>query len=517
MKLNWRCALAKEASQEDCATHPGTIDDLPTAVLSKQQPISLSAWRIADLSVLGLWSLVAAFTLLHHEKWADEAQAWLLARDLDLSTLWFRELRYEGTPGLWHSLLWLAQRLFHVPYSGLGAIGLLCAAGGIAVMLLRAPFPRPVRWLLAFSYFMVYQYAVIARPYVLLPLLAFAAALLFKDANHPERITIVLALLANLSAHGALLAACIGLAYLWQGARSWAAFDERVRGRYVLSVGAMLLVFLFLFAVLQPPPDVEAMHTVRDRTLSAIASRAWQGINGAFFDFAPLTLGLLVLIAVWSFLRRGASALLVPIVILVLGILYGYYGLAHHQGTIFIAAITGLWIAWPTAQETKTFSAWGRWTHQALVVGLVCLLAYQVWNAVAVIRNEYRYPYSGAEDAAKYLKSVGADREPLIGYGDYMAGVQAYFDRNIQINKPTTYFHHGEPLDRGSVSGAEIQSYAAAYVVFTCWSQCESEFQTGFDPFMHTYGYSLVHSSDGYLLSKRGWDMRQVYFIYHRN
>jgi len=56
--------------------------------------------RIGDFGVLGLWIAVVSFTIGYHEKWADEAQAWLIARDLDLRTIWFHELRYEGTPVL---------------------------------------------------------------------------------------------------------------------------------------------------------------------------------------------------------------------------------------------------------------------------------------------------------------------------------------------------------------------------------------------------------------------------------
>src|ERR1700739_158444 len=69
-------------------------------------------WRIADCGVLGLWIAIVTFTIRYHEKWADEAQAWLLARDLDLKTLWFHELRYEGSPGLWHTILWIARHWF---------------------------------------------------------------------------------------------------------------------------------------------------------------------------------------------------------------------------------------------------------------------------------------------------------------------------------------------------------------------------------------------------------------------
>src|SRR5579862_3599461 len=188
-------------------------------------------WRLADCGVLGAWMAVVAFTLQYHEKWADEAQAWLIARDLNLKTIWFHELRYEGSPGLWHTILWVAQHLFHARYNALGYIGMAGATAGVALLIFKAPFPRYIRWPLAFTYFMVYQYAVIARPYTLMPLLAFAAALLCKDLEHPERMTVVLVLLANLSLHGTILAGCFGLAYLIDAYKAWSTLDAQVRKR----------------------------------------------------------------------------------------------------------------------------------------------------------------------------------------------------------------------------------------------------------------------------------------------
>ena len=478
------------------------------------QPGSSSLWRIVDLSVLAVWVLVTGVTLSHHEKWADEAQSWLLARDLDLRTLWFKELRYEGHPGLWHTMLWLAQHLFHVPYSGLGVIGLLCATGGVALLLLRAPFPHYVRWLLAFSYFVVYQYAVIARPYTLLPLLAFAAAILFKDTKHPERITIVLVLLVNLTLHGLLLAACVGLAYLWQAKRHWSELDDRVRGRYVLCVSGMLLVLLFLAAVLYPPPDVEALNQVQAKTLSVVSLGAWHGIDAAFFDYTPLSIALLALTAWWGFLRREAYGLLLPIMVLVMSAFFGLYGLGQHAGTILIAVFTGLWIAWPTAQEEKTFSVPARWTHRALIVALVCLLGYQTWDAAVAIHNDYLYPYSGSEDAANYLKSVGADHRTIVGYFSLITAVQAYFDHNILVNYPHAYYHFAHTTVK---PGEDIETYAPDYVIFPCRNDCDSLANTYYGPRMRSNGYSLVHVSEGYLFFKRNMEKSEGFLIYHRD
>ena len=152
--------------------------------------------------MFGIWVTLVAFILRHHEPWADESQAWLIARDLDLKSIWFYELRYEGTPGLWHTILWIAQHVFHAPYGAMGVIGAICAALGVAFILWKAPFPRPLRYLLVFSYVIVYQYAVVARSYNLLPLLVFAAAFFYRDREHPGRMTLALILLANVSLHG---------------------------------------------------------------------------------------------------------------------------------------------------------------------------------------------------------------------------------------------------------------------------------------------------------------------------
>jgi len=60
------------------------------------------------------WSvyiLVTVAVLARHEPWADEAQSWLLARDASLYDLWTRLLHYEGTTGLWQTLLHLLTLL----------------------------------------------------------------------------------------------------------------------------------------------------------------------------------------------------------------------------------------------------------------------------------------------------------------------------------------------------------------------------------------------------------------------
>jgi len=478
-------------------------------------------WRLGDAGVLLSYTLVVLWTIRYHEKWADEAQAWLIARDLDLRSIWFHELRYEGSPGLWHTILWVAQHVFHAGYGAIGYIALAFAITGVAVLLFLAPFPRIVRWPLVFTYFFVYQYAVIARPYTLMALLAFLAAIFFKDSKRPDRITIVLILLANLSLHGTILAGCLGIAYLWQGMKLWSVLEKPVRRRYAGCVVALSVVFVFLVAILKPTTDVEEFAMKKEVAQISETLHVQQPtpqmkllavVSGAFLDYTVLSVTFLLLACAWCAMRRRLLLFAAPVGLLI-ALYVAVHGYAHHHGTVFIAAITALWIAWPSEEQELTPRE--KRATRALVAALICFCWIQVWDSAVVIRHEYLYPYSGAGDAAEYLRSVGADRGPVFGYLYGIVGVQAYFDRNILGNMPTTYFHHGMPLYGTKIDLGEVARVAPPFVVIFS-EQPTLLMESGvLDDFLAS-GYAMVHFSDGYQFNKRTVYVRQAYLIFRR-
>src|SRR5438477_6802407 len=128
-----------------------------------------------------LYVVVVTATAWHHEPWADEAQSWLLARDSNLIDLWTRLLHYEGSPGLWHTLLHVLIGI-GFPYSGINVLSAALGFAAACLFLWHAPLPVPVRIFLPFTFFLCYQYAVVARSYVLLPLLLFACAIVYTTA-----------------------------------------------------------------------------------------------------------------------------------------------------------------------------------------------------------------------------------------------------------------------------------------------------------------------------------------------
>jgi hypothetical protein len=131
-----------------------------------------------------------------------------------------------------------------------------------------------------------------------------------------------------------------------------------------------------------------------------------------------------------------------------------------------------------------------------------------------VIKREYLYPYSGAKDAADYLKSVGATRGPMFGFIYGVAAVQAYFDHNIFANMPTSHFHHGLPLLGASLDTAELNRIQPEYVVVS--TEDPEFFMKKSGPILPSQGYEIVHFSDGYYLYKQAVYSRESYFIYRR-
>jgi len=150
-----------------------------------------------------------------------------------------------------------------------------------------------------------------------------------------------------------------------------------------------------------------------------------------------------------------------------------------------------------------------------MVAALVGLCAIQMWDSAVAIRHEYLYPYSGAEDAANYLKGAGAEGSPVFGYLYGIVGVQAYFDRNILSNIPTAYFHHGLPLHGTNIDLEEVRRVAPRFVVIFSEQPrllLDSHMLDG----LVAIGYGMVHFSDGYEFNKRTVYVRQAYLIFGR-
>lgn len=389
-----------------------------------------------------LYAAVVSFAIPYHEPWPDEAQAWQLARNLSLHKLFQTNIRYEGTPGLWYFLLWIMARL-HVSYTGMHWICGAIAVASSAVLVLHSPFPRYLRLALPFTYFLLFQYAVVARSYVLAPLLLFATAIWWRKA--PRLACLALGLLANVSLHTAVISGGLGVVLCVEQLRT--RRSKSSDNRRELWICALILLIFYAVALWTawPPHDL-SISRVRG-TSRAVPLLAILSLVYGLCDPWILSVPFWIAIAIYLRTRRGLLYLL-PVAFFAI-----FSGAVEcewwHVGLLTPLILCILWITWPV---TGTPPAWQRETTWAL--GYVA--AAQILWSVYAIQFDHFHAYSpdlatarflqplvenGVPIAVTYLDGPPEKPDNLARFQPYFAvGILPYFDHNIFVNQAEPYW-----------------------------------------------------------------------------
>ena len=406
---------------------------------------------------LGLYGIVVAAAIHFHEPWADEAQAWQIARSLSLQQM-FHVLRYEGSPGLWHLLLWCLSRL-HVSYTGMRWFSGAIALAGTAVLLRCSPFPRWLKLLLPFTFFLVFQYAVVARSYVLAPILLFLLAALWpRRFEKPIAVAVTLGLLANVALHLAMLSGGFALVYgmeLWRDRRR--SSQPRVDRRLVIAL--ILLISFYAFAILtarpakdiafpqgqSPLPAAQARNSERlallrhGHSLEAIRYQFAERLTplatglGLPLGFALLFWGLLC----WALFREGKLRYLIPGALF---FLFCHFVVARpwHLGLMTPYVISLLWMVWP--DQGGPFKTLPRYEQWALGFFFLITLIQVYWAGYAlnVDRTE---AYSPGAQTAAFLKPYVDRGDTILETGNHFdsVAVEPYFDHKVFANEPYAF------------------------------------------------------------------------------
>jgi hypothetical protein len=382
------------------------------------------------LTVAGYAGLLGSL-IPFHEPWADEAQAWQLAKSLPVSELFGHYLRYEGSPGFWHLLLRLLVKL-HVTYAGMHWITGLIALAGVSLLVFLSPFPRYFRLTLPFTFFLAYQYAVVARSYVLVPLLLFALAATWTRRTPPP---LLLGLLGNVSLHALSVSIGLALIFLFRVA------PERGR-RYLVASSSVLATFysFAIFTVLPHPKDLnfQTWPPELNTVWWTVAVWLYRAINALLSSVAsPLWLAIPVwFLVVRQFIKTDNSLYLLPLGTLV-GFC-GYYSNFWHVGLLVLTLITICWIRWDSVAIRGPV---------ILTVVSACI-ALQIGWTIHAFAFDYKKSYSGDLEAARFL-------EPYVAAGELMAvtyfqqdritafhsiGLYPYFKQPIFINQPNPFW-----------------------------------------------------------------------------
>jgi hypothetical protein len=202
--------------------------------------------------------------ILNHEIWRDEAQAWLIAIHSPSLPALFDVLHYEGHPALWYLCLRLIGAFTHHPVA-MQLFHLTIAAAVVYVFVQFSPFTRLQKLLFTFGYYPLFEYGLVSRSYSLGILMLFLFCSCFRNRTRGYILmSVLLALLANTSAYGSILAICLAAALCFEPLMErWLARSDQPSVRAIsvpkwnLAVSAVIFSIGIIIAIGQilPPLD----------------------------------------------------------------------------------------------------------------------------------------------------------------------------------------------------------------------------------------------------------------------
>ncbi len=363
-----------------------------------------------------VYSVLISFVAYHHELWRDEADAWLVARDIDFYGLLIFS-RNAGHPALWYWIL--------IPFAKLGfpnytimIIHVLIAISASYIILFYSTYRIFFSIPLIFGYYFFYEYGVIARNYAISNLLLFLAAALYqKRFERPILFGVVVFFLANCNIYATVLASGIGLIYLIE------VFEKKEFKSGVFA-GVFLMFFGGLVCLLQIIRlDNKSILSFNSMAMPvAIVQSFSPGTESRisiFVGFIIIVLGFIVfsntkkvfLFYIWTFS------------ILTFFVSFIYMSGFRHAGFFLLFFLFSLWIFpyYEKQEIEKVYDSLGDFflsifKEKKKLLHLLLLISafYSIRFSIQEARKDILYSFSNAKEMSEFIIANGYDSDKYI-------------------------------------------------------------------------------------------------------
>ena len=370
-----------------------------------------------------LWLSYLTFNgilLAGHELWRDEANVWLIARELSVPEL-FAQIRFQGHPCLWY-LLVMPFAKAGLPFQTISVLSYVIMGITAGIFVYRAPFHPVTKLCCLFSPVFSYYYSVVARNYCLIALFLVVLAAFYKDRKRkPVVCGLLLGLLVQADTIALAPAGLISLMWLWEAVsesvckKQKNAFMQAAKGLWIPLASLMLWIYEFHGVSDSPEYQMQdlgftsllteiknfSLHILSRMTgagktadllliLLFLAAGIWLGIKKK--NFFP------VIVAAGTFLFEALFSVLV----------YQLH-IWHYLSLVF----TFLWMLWAmqkTAEEKKRekdrIYRVAAGTLQVLL-GILAVVMLLHWNSDAEpsnLQQALHGSYSDGQNAAEFIR-----------------------------------------------------------------------------------------------------------------
>lgn len=354
-----------------------------------------------------------------HELWRDEANVWLMARELSPIEL-LKEIKYQGHPCLWYLLLMPFAKA-GLPFRTISFVSYFIMALAAGLFLYRAPFGKVVKAAILFSPAFTYYYAVIARNYCLIALLLMLLAIYYPKRN--DKCFLFGLLLGLLVQSDVIALAEAGMiSCFWLGENLWQCYKQKtaapfiniLKGIWIPLCSLFLLIAQFYHVSDSPVFKVgdlgkrELLRGIRDYSYYILGRLSGQGERFCLVFFLLALIFMLMI----SYQLKNVQAMVVMVAAYLFQAVFSvvvYQLHIWHFLSLCFVFIWALWVMYEQREESKE----KKWITEAAFYGLEGLLVvlsvcmFIRWNdkeESSSLENALHGSYSDGGGVAEYIR-----------------------------------------------------------------------------------------------------------------
>lgn len=415
-------------------------EKIRTTTESKSVPVFI----VVRYMILAVYILLMIVLIFHHENWRDEAQAYLMVKQLNLSEV-FQMLSYEGHPCLWYLLIFPFVKA-GLPYAALNYISLAVVAVAAWYLLFRSPFSGVMKVLLLASPVYIYYYSVFARSYCLIVLFTVLIAAYYKDRHlKPWLYCTLIALLLQVHILTAGFCFLLALAFLiesivhYEGNKNRSRFRTKLAALCLPLASAIFYLFEFRnigFAYAQNNTKVFSAsgfyHTLKD-SLKALFG------DSKLILLMVIISGVLLLVVLMMRRKKNLVEILIfgGSVCFINAVIAFKYALFLRF--VLVDAVFFIWLIWVTYSDTgEKIDTGGRKTgavRNFILPAVFCavIVFCMIIHLYPDVYRDYNEKYSNAKQCASFIETGLNPSVPVvISKSDPQNAVAAYLtDREV--------------------------------------------------------------------------------------
>lgn len=387
--------------------------------------------RLLFAGIVILYSLLIIYGIYNHEQWEDEAQSWQMVRNLGLLDL-LRALPFEGHPPLWYLILFPFVKA-GAPYIIQNCIAGLVMILTVYILLFKTTLPTYLKIASVFSFYFLYEYAIIARSYCLVALLLVLIVAVYKDRfNRPYLFALLVVALFNTHMLAFTFAAAVG------GMFAYDAYQKKRLNRKILGAFTLMIIggaYLIPYIVL-PNRSVPTQRVFNEPLGQIVKALTWSS-----FTFTTHGRAAIVWVLAIVFCLIGRPKAFITLLCGLAGILYVmvfYLGRdIQHYGIIFLFILASYGLAFCYENEVEVSARLGKGLLSTGCILFAISLCYQIFLGFRFYNDDRRMVYSDAKGAAEFLIKNNLDSKILVGYKSIRTvALLPFLNKNVQFYFP---------------------------------------------------------------------------------